>query len=849
MSSPSFQPPETQELQELLPAYEIIAFIEAGGMGAVYQARQISLDREVAIKVLPREFGADAEFRRQFEAEAKAMAKLNSPHLIGVYDFGEVDGMPYLVMEFVNGKSLHYSAHGKVIEQKTALEIALGIADGLGNAHDAGIIHRDIKPANVLLNKGAQPKIGDFGLARPVESEETDAVIYGTPGYTAPEVYEGAEVGKTSDVFSVGVLLYELLTGALPETPMVPVSQKVPVDPRLNAIIKKATATNPAARYADAGELATEIRTVLTSLRSSRGMMTAETTAGTPNGTNGATPAAPPQVALTPSNNWGFLRNLVLISILIAAIFGVTKLIKWKEAETIRKENEHKEKLAKNIPAAPTKTVKPTPTPPKAGDPTPTPFVAPTPPPETALEALTRLRSDLADGKFSKFPLGTLSRGGFRFFIVEKPMSWSNAAHFAQNHGGHLATCPDSSTSGWLASKLSRNSNAWIGGGTTGRDRWGWVDGSPWGLNNFSSLTGTNAAVSDLGTVRSRPAKSKFPFIIQWHMDGSNPGDLASQLQRAQDTIDSPNPIWPPGSFHQGTRHYLLVYSKADYEDSLSLAKKWGAHFAVPSDEQENDFITKALNESLPENSSCWLGGSFNGLDWQWVTGEPWNFATWQEDSPDGDATIDTALRFITGPDGGWDDADPMDKQSARSFLLEWSTDKDHKHAPNPKNAAPSPETLLRLRTLAQGAFTKHEASYHKALSDNGRDFKWELDFWLRGLPGSQRTIYSPSIEAMKARVPDAGVIPGDIPRQGMPVKINDTLETFLKNQTNAEGDYHTNLNKLRLAYLEKLTTQANELKTAGKRETLESFAEEIESLGQSGASTREYFEALRKAL
>ncbi|MBT8044440.1 MAG: protein kinase, partial [Verrucomicrobiae bacterium] len=122
-----FEAPAIEELQPNFPAYEIEDFIAQGGMGAVYKARQISLDRSVAIKILPREFGEDPTFRKSFEAEAKAMARLNHPNLIGVYDFGEVDGMLFLIMEFVHGKSLFHSSHGIAIDPTQAAEIILSI--------------------------------------------------------------------------------------------------------------------------------------------------------------------------------------------------------------------------------------------------------------------------------------------------------------------------------------------------------------------------------------------------------------------------------------------------------------------------------------------------------------------------------------------------------------------------------------------------------------------------------------------------------------------------------------------------------------------------------------------------
>ena len=141
-----FKAPEPGELNSLLPAYEVKQLIACGGMGAVYLARQKSLDRSIALKVLPREFGKDDVFRKRFAAEAKAMARLRHPNLIGVHDFGEAGGYLYLTMDFVDGKSLFHSARGKAIAQRTAARVVLGICEGLAHAHKAGIIHRDIKP-------------------------------------------------------------------------------------------------------------------------------------------------------------------------------------------------------------------------------------------------------------------------------------------------------------------------------------------------------------------------------------------------------------------------------------------------------------------------------------------------------------------------------------------------------------------------------------------------------------------------------------------------------------------------------------------------------------------------------
>ncbi len=257
----TFQAPEIEEVARLFPAYDVHALIACGGMGAVYQVTQRSLDRIAAIKILPREFSTDEEFRQGFESEAKAMAKLNHPNLIGVYDFGEADGMLYIVMEYVNGKSLFHSTHGQAVDPSDALRIVSETCSGLENAHSHGILHRDIKPANILLDSNASPKIGDFGLARALESQiQEGEQIFGTPGYTAPEVLEPPfSFDQRADVFSVGVMLHELLTGSLPDADPRPASQIVRCNPKLDAIIRKATHPDPAQRFSTAAELGAEL--------------------------------------------------------------------------------------------------------------------------------------------------------------------------------------------------------------------------------------------------------------------------------------------------------------------------------------------------------------------------------------------------------------------------------------------------------------------------------------------------------------------------------------------------------------------------------------------------------------
>ncbi len=259
-----FVAPDPADLAPLFPGYEIQSLIATGGMGAVYCAVQKSLDRTVALKILPMELSRDAAFCAGFEAEAKAMARLNHPNLIGVYDFGEVNGMLYIIMEFVPGKSIFHSADGIAIDPGEVIRLVTGICQGLAHAHEHGIIHRDIKPSNVLLDLNAQPKIGDFGLARPLDRKiEEGEEIFGTPHYTAPEVVDAPHsVDHRADIFSVGVLLHELLTGKLPANDPRPASLISHCDTRFDAVIRRATQPSPAARYASAKEIATELQAI-----------------------------------------------------------------------------------------------------------------------------------------------------------------------------------------------------------------------------------------------------------------------------------------------------------------------------------------------------------------------------------------------------------------------------------------------------------------------------------------------------------------------------------------------------------------------------------------------------------
>ncbi len=328
MSTDAFQAPSPDYLAELLPQYGIESFIAQGGMGAVYKARQISLDRDVAIKVLPKELGGDAEFRESFLTEAKAMAKLNHPNLLGVFDYGDVDGMPYIVMEYVEGGSLHQAAWNQAIEPASAVAIVKGICDGLAHAHENGIIHRDIKPSNILLTIKAEPKVADFGLAHSTDAEES-GMMMGTPGYTAPEVFhDPGQAGVLADVYSVGVILHQLLTGIDPAGSAGPPT-KPTGNLRLDAIWRKATNIHPAQRYPSMAAMASELDKWLGTTKK-----VADVATGRPAYTP---PKRTTQTIGAGGGGMGVFPKIIIIGILAVAVYFTYGLL--KERNQMLKDN------------------------------------------------------------------------------------------------------------------------------------------------------------------------------------------------------------------------------------------------------------------------------------------------------------------------------------------------------------------------------------------------------------------------------------------------------------------------------------------------------------------------------
>ena len=282
-AQPSVPPPSIEELAPHFPQLELLECLGRGGMGVVYKARQPKLNRLVALKILAPERERDPAFAVRFTHEAQALAKLNHPSIVAVYDFGVADGLYYLLMEFVDGVSLGQLLHSGRLSPREALAIVPQICDALQYAHDAGIVHRDIKPENILLDRKGRVKVADFGLAKLVGSASSDGTngtkgtdgrgevvttteaghVMGTPPYMAPEQSEHpSDVDHRADIYSLGVVFYQMLTGELPKGDFVPPSKRVVVDVRLDEVVLRAMEKRPELRYQQVSDVKTMCETI-----------------------------------------------------------------------------------------------------------------------------------------------------------------------------------------------------------------------------------------------------------------------------------------------------------------------------------------------------------------------------------------------------------------------------------------------------------------------------------------------------------------------------------------------------------------------------------------------------------
>lgn len=326
-------PPPT-EIAAHFPQLEIIELLGRGGMGWVYKARQTKLDRVVALKLLPPDRDGDPSFAERFQREARALARLNHPNIVAVFDFGQAGPYFYFVMEFVDGANLRQLERARRLSPEEAIAIVPKLCEALQYAHEEGIVHRDVKPENILIDGRGRLKIADFGIAKIVGKTEDITLTatrhaLGTPQYMAPEQFEAPEkVDHRADIYALGVVFYEMLTGELPMGRFEPPSSHVHIDVRMDEVVLKSLERNPDRRYQTASAIKSDVESISANGGGTSGLAlepTARPTAGGTAPTTGATgPIPPPTSAAVRADAPAFVLLLVtLINWPGLALFGL----------------------------------------------------------------------------------------------------------------------------------------------------------------------------------------------------------------------------------------------------------------------------------------------------------------------------------------------------------------------------------------------------------------------------------------------------------------------------------------------------------------------------------------------
>lgn len=420
---------------DILPNFEVLDFIGRGGMGAVYKARQKSLNRVVAVKLLSaHSTSSGLDFAARFKVEAQAMARLSHPNIVPVHDFGETgDGHLFYVMEFVEGADLAKRIEsGGRLPVEEAVRITLAVCEGLAFAHAQGVVHRDIKPSNILINESGQVKVADFGLAKmddPVTASLTlSGTTMGSHGYAAPEVFAKASTADhRADIYSLGVLLYQMLTGDVPRGMFKLPSEKVPgLDPRFDAIICRAMEEDREERQQSVVDLHAELVAITRA----------------------------PSLALIPADDQGGIDEQASLTV------GTRRQLNWRRVA-----------LTACLTLAGIVWLSPAPQ--QDG---------------TAREE----EAGTAEAEFLPPPPPVLFAGnGHRYQLISGAFTWTEAEANAASLGGHLATLTSQEENHWVWAQFSPHLSWhgkpplsergwWIGGKPLeSGDGWQWVTGEP----------------------------------------------------------------------------------------------------------------------------------------------------------------------------------------------------------------------------------------------------------------------------------------------------------------------------------------------------------------------------------
>ncbi len=787
-----FEPPSSEELSEIISGFKVGSQLAASPHSAVYSAIQSSLDRQVALRVYSPAASGDPERMQRVENTTRAMARLKHPNLIGLYDSGRKDGMTYVVMEFVAGKSLSRSLAGSPVHHVQVRSIITGVCEGLAHAHQNKVAHGKLTADDILLTPEAEPKIGNF-LGGEFES------------------------GQAADIVAVGRLLYLMLTGVEDSPRSVEPSVLVDSPKDLDEIWARCTRAD----QADAFKAVDEIIPLLSKSKAKT------KPAGPVSAARGGVPLAaskapatqlfrtgdkPPQASplatakppvttvQRPISQWVLARNLVIIIVLVIAIMKVWGMTQRKEREIQRQQQAVQERIAAEAEARRQEAIKK-----RLSNPVRVPKVPQVPNkqvPDKLSEVneapLAEIREELADGKREVLPIGSVRRADSVYLLVRDSLSWPEAHWFAEQHGAHLAIPDESADLMWLQS-IAEGEPFWLGAGKNGRSTWLLVDGRPWQPSKEPVGLGRYLGADKHGFMRAAGDQVRLPFILQWKMNGSNPGQLEALLVSTAESLSTGDPVYPPGTHLVAERSYLVVARDVDWEEANRLAGLSGGHLAVVSDAAEDVHIADLARHLRPEGL-YWLGGRRKEGKWTWVTAEPWRDAGIAAGSAeDGAALAISSTTQVQAADASL---------RLNGFIIEWSRDassvsSNDTEADGPGQGANGVGAMdAQAKRMLQTALAKR----NKELKANASKMESDLTVVSRNMTSTAQRQWNPYIDAVKKRIVGMRVPPSS----GLSgIQLNEDMSeiaayAFSKQQA-IEAEFAATANQVRSAYQRRL--------------------------------------------
>jgi len=428
---------------------------------------------------------------------------------------------------------------------------------------------------------------------------------------------------------------------------------------------------------------------------------------------------------------------------------------------------------------------------------------------------------------------------------ITKKMTWSAASRFAEEYGAHLATPTSAADLAWFAENLPHDMpKIWIGGGAQGENGWGWVTGEEWNHRQPSTDLGTCALIDSSGSVRSAPDIATYPFYLQWNKDGLNPGSFSAQMDRVKVSLNTPNPVWPPGTITFQTRHYYYVHNAVDWEEADILARSGGGHLLVCSDRSESAFLQDALQRSIPQGQSAWLGARYTQEEWRWCTGEPFTHPQWFPGSPKSNSSHRGIRLLSDGDDTGWESANPYLSLEADGFIIEWSKDKNRDPSETSTPTKSSNGKLAKIQKIGRSSLKKYLVATEKRLSENRKTFLWDLDIWPKRLTKNEKRVHGPRVARFVATLPKGtNAIPSDLKQKSLHPDVRKIYSDALNTQRGIYTEFENNLMRLRKAYINKLLEAQQEAQSGNLSRDVAAIRKELAALGQDTASFRSHLE------